>query len=122
MNGGGACLCRCTRERGRQAVWKLSGDQVDESYYETVGVIDSRIRNEVTIAEKQFGFMPRRSTTDAIFCLRMLMKKWSEGQKAVHCVFIDVERAYDRIPREEMWKCLRLAETTECYVRVIKDV
>ena len=30
-------------------------------------VIDSRIRNEVTIAEQQFGFMPRRSTTDALF-------------------------------------------------------
>ena len=47
-------------------------------------VIDSRIRNEVTI-----GFIPGRSTTDAIFCLRMLIEKWSEGQKAVHCVFID---------------------------------
>ena len=44
-------------------------------------------------------------TTDAIFCLGMLMEKWSEGQKAVHCVFIDLEKAYHRIPREEMWEC-----------------
>ena len=34
----------------------------------------------MTIAEQQFWFMPGRSTTDAIFCLRMLMEKWSEGQ------------------------------------------
>ena len=47
------------------------------------------------------------------------MEKWSEGQKAVHCVF-DLETAYDRIPKEGMWECLRLAETSECYVRVIK--
>ena len=59
-------------------------------------VTDSRIRNEVTIAEQQFGFMPGKNTTDAIFCSRMLMEKWSEGQKAVHCVFIDREKAYDR--------------------------
>ena len=85
-------------------------------------VIDLRIRNEVAIAEQQFRFMPGRSATDAIFCLRMLMEKWRKGQKAVHCVFIDLEKAYDRIPREEMWKCLRLAETSKCHVRVIKDL
>ena len=85
-------------------------------------VIDSRIRNEVTIAEQQFGFMPGRNTTDAIVCLRMLMEKWSEGQKAMHCIFIDLEKAYDRISREEMWECLRLVETSGCYVRVIKDM
>ena len=72
-------------ERVRQGVWKLPGNQVKER------VIDSRIRNEVTIAEQQFGFMPGRSTPHAIFCLRVLMEKWSEAQKAVHCVFIDLD-------------------------------
>ena len=71
-------------------------------------VIEERIRKEVTIAEQQFGFMPERSTTDAIFCLRMLLEKWTEGQKAVHCVFIDLEKAYDMVPREEQWECLCL--------------
>ena len=85
-------------------------------------VIEARIRKEVTIAEQQFGFMPGKSTTDAIFSLRMLKEKFSEGQKAVHCVFIDLEKAYDRVPREELWECLRLAETSECYIRVMKDM
>ena len=47
-------------------------------------VIEARIRKEVTIAEQQFGLMPGRSTTDAIFCLRMQLEKWTERQKAVH--------------------------------------
>ena len=72
----------------------------------------------MTIAEKQFGFMPGRSTTDAIICLRMLLEKWTEGQKAVHCAFIDLEKAYDRVPREEPWECLRLAETSEYYIKI----
>ena len=38
------------------------------------------------------------------------------------CVFIDLEKAHDEIPREEMWKCLRSAQTSECYVKVIKDM
>ena len=52
-------------------------------------IIGTRIRKKVTIAVQQFGFMPGRSTTDAIFCPRMLLEKLTEGQKAVHC-------AYDR--------------------------
>ena len=83
-------------------------------------VIDLRIRNEVTIAEQRFGFIPGRSMIDAIFCLRM--EKWSEGQKEVHCVFIDLEKPYDRVPGKEMWECLRLAETSEYYLRVMKDM
>ena len=85
-------------------------------------VIEARIRKEVRIAEQQFWFMPGRSTIDAIFCPRMLLKKWTEGQKAVHCAFIDLEKAYDRVPGEELWECLRLAETLECYVRIFKDM
>ena len=72
------------------------------------------------IAEQRFEFMPGRSITDAIFCLRMLLEKWTEEQKAVHRVFIDLVKTNDRVPREELWECLRLAEASECYIRIIK--
>ena len=42
-------------------------------------VIEARLRKKVTIAEQQFGFMSGRCTTDPIFCLRMLLEKWTEG-------------------------------------------
>ena len=85
-------------------------------------MIEARMRKKVTIAEQQFGFVPGKSTNHAIFCLRILLEKWTEVQKAVHSAFIDLEKVYDRAPREELRECLRLAETSECYIRIIKDM
>ena len=34
------------------------------------------------------------STTDATFALRVLMEKYREEQKELHCVFVDLEKAY----------------------------
>ena len=38
-------------------------------------VVEARLRTEVSVCEQQFGFMPKRSTTDVIFALRMLIEK-----------------------------------------------
>ena len=35
---------------------------------------------------------------DAIFALRQLMEKYSESRQKLHCVFIDLEKGYDRVP------------------------
>ena len=65
----------------------------------------------------QEGVPPTQSSV-----LRMLLEKWTEGQKAVHCAFIDLEKIYDRVPREELRECLRLAEKSGCYIRIVKDM
>ena len=44
-------------------------------------IIECRLREMVYIGEEQFGFMPGRSTTDAIFALRQLIEKYREGQR-----------------------------------------
>ncbi|KAK3511313.1 hypothetical protein QTP70_000393 [Hemibagrus guttatus] len=81
-----------------------------------------RLRKVVEICEQQYGFMPRKSTTDAIFALRILMEKYRDGQRELHCVFVDLERAYDRVPREELWYCMRKSGVAEKYVRVVQDM
>ena len=42
-------------------------------------IVEARLRGEVMICEQQYGFMPGKSTTDAMFALRMLMEKYREG-------------------------------------------
>ena len=66
-------------------------------------VVEARLRREVTINEQQYGFMPRKSTTDTMFALRVFMEKYREGRKELHCVFVDLEKAYDKVSREELW-------------------
>ena len=40
------------------------------------------------MCEEQYGFMPGKSTTDAIFALGILLEKY-RGQKELHWVFVD---------------------------------
>ena len=85
-------------------------------------IIDTRLRAMVEIGEEQFGFMPNRSTTDAIFALRQIIEKHREGHENLHCVFIDLEKAYDRVPRQELWTCMREVGIPEAYVKIVRDM
>ena len=54
--------------------------------------------------------------------LRMLMEKYREGQRELYCLFVDLEKAYDRVPREELWYCMKKSGRAEKYVRHVQDM
>ena len=58
-------------------------------------IIEARLTDNVEISKQQYGFMPGNRTTDAMFALRILMKKYRVGQRELHCVFVDLEKAYE---------------------------
>ena len=72
-------------------------------------IIDARLRDRVEISKQQYGFMPGKGTTDAMFALRMLMEKYREGQRKLYCVYVDLKKAYDRVPWGELWYCMSRA-------------
>ena len=85
-------------------------------------IIETRLRDRVEISKQRYGFIPGMETTDAMFALRMLMEKYGEGQRELHCVFVDLEKAYDRVPREELWYCMGKSGIVEKYVQLVQDI
>uniref|UniRef100_A0A914XIS3 Reverse transcriptase domain-containing protein n=1 Tax=Plectus sambesii TaxID=2011161 RepID=A0A914XIS3_9BILA len=85
-------------------------------------IINARLRDITEIAANQFGFVPGRSTTDAIFALRILTEKFQEKKQQLHLAFLDMEKVYDRVPRTLIWWALRKKNVPEAYIRIIQDM
>ncbi|GJY10408.1 ataxia telangiectasia mutated family protein [Tanacetum coccineum] len=66
--------------------------------------------------------MAGRSTTEAIHLLRSLMEKYRERQRDLHMAFLDLEKAYDSIPRELVWRTLIDKGAPGRYLRVLRDM
>lgn len=43
-------------------------------------------------------------------------------QRDLYAAFIDMEKAYDRVPRKAIWKSLRNKGVTESYIRIVSSV
>lgn len=62
-------------------------------------VVKNRLRREASVLENQFDFMLGRSTMEAIYLLRRLMEHYMQGKMDSYMLFVDLEKACDRVPR-----------------------
>ena len=73
----------------------------------------------MSIDDSQFGFVPGRGTTDAIFVARQLQEKYLAANKRL---YIDLEKAFDRVPRKVIWWALRKLGVDEWIVRLVQGM
>ncbi|GFR90787.1 reverse transcriptase-like protein [Elysia marginata] len=103
-------------------IWKCKGSKKDCSTYRGISllshvgkmfakILERRIRakTEHLLSNSQFGFRKGRGCTDAIFALRQLCEKTIEYDNELHLIFVDLEKAFDQVDRNKLWKVL------ECY-------
>ncbi len=74
------------------------------------------------IAESQFGFRPGKSTTRAILTLKLLAEKFVEKNKELFALFIDFQKAFDRVPHAKLFDVLRYYNVPVKIIAVIRAI
>ena len=67
--------------------------------------MDCLIRQLVSIVDSQFGFVPGRGTTDAVFVVRQLQEYLAS--KRFYMAFVDLEKVFDGVPQKVIRWALR---------------
>ena len=95
------------------------GDKADPGNYRgitllsTVGklfgkMIDNRmgdmLEGKQKISEGQAGFRPDRSCVDHVYTLSKIIQGRKDAGRTTYCFFLDVQKAYDTVWRNGLWK------------------
>ena len=54
--------------------------------------------------------------------LRQLIERLRERKRNLHVVFINLEKTYDKVPREVLWWTLMKKVVPITYIKIIKDM
>ena len=100
-------------------IWKRKGSKKDCSTYRGISLLShvgkmypkileqhTRVKTEHLLSDAQSGFRKGRGCTDAIFALWQLCERAIEYGQDLHLLFVDQEKAFDRVNRDKLWKVL----------------
>uniref|UniRef100_A0A3B4FLA9 Reverse transcriptase domain-containing protein n=1 Tax=Pundamilia nyererei TaxID=303518 RepID=A0A3B4FLA9_9CICH len=87
-------------------------------------VLERRVRPLVKprIQEEQCGFRPGRGTLDQLFILSRILEGAWEFAQPVYMCFVDLEKAFDRVPRGVLWEVLREYGVSGPLLRAIRSL
>ena len=71
-------------------------------------ILERRLRGcvESKLSECQNGFRSERGTSDMVFALKIIFEKSWEWNEDRYVAFLDLEKAFDRVPRQKIWQAM----------------
>ena len=86
-------------------------------------VQERRIRTLINLNKIQFGFMPGKGTMDAIFIVRRMQEKEYQKKNKKLCMsFVDMEKAFNSVPRKVIKWAMRMKSLSEVMVRAVMSL
>ena len=82
-------------------------------------VLERRIRTLVNFNKMQLEFMPGKRTVDAIFIVMRMQEEYQKKDKKLYMCFVDMEKAFDRVPRKVMEWAMRKKGLSAVIVRAV---
>ena len=76
------------------------------SLYGRILIEKVRSLTERLIGEEQCRFRSGRGCVDQVFLMKQMSEKFVDKNKSLYVAYIDLEKAYDRVDREAMWRVL----------------
>ena len=66
-------------------------------------LMEKIIRERIFVNDMEFGFMTGQGTMIAMFIVRQLQKKHLAKNSKLYFAFVDLEKAFDRVPKKVIW-------------------
>jgi len=85
-------------------------------------IFEHRIRQQIEIDDMQFGFIKGKGTTDAIFMARQMQENFRVKGKKLYLGFVDLEKAFDRVPKEVISWAMRQLGVEEWLVSAVMSM
>lgn len=107
----------------RKVCRNYRGICVQSSVSRIIGrLLRDKLEDAFRTPEEQAGFTAGRSCSDNIFVLRQLIEKSQEMNQELHIAFVDLEQAYDSVPRSRLWAALREAGISEILIDAVRHL
>jgi len=127
----------CIPQDGKSSVvlpiYKRKGDPMECGSYSGIKLLEhamkvverifkDRIRQQIDINDMLFGFMKGKGTIDAIFIVRQMQEKFRAKGKKLYAGFVDMVKAFDRVPRDVIRWAMRKLGVEEWLVLAVMTV
>lgn len=87
------------------------------------GIVIKGLRKVWSISVNQFGSMPEVNNKSPFsYYGKQAMEQFWANKKNLYMVFIDLEKTYDRVRRNIIWRTLKVKRVPNLYIDLIKDM